>query len=248
MELTGTRRIRAFVDSVQCRAIIARMVSQVPTGNAECRTPSAQLGTPDVDEGRAPNAECRAAGGENPAQESGPRYSAFRLPPEVTEPIEAAAREAGVEVYHAEFSGRELRVQVETATGTSVDTCSSFSRALVPRLDAVNFMHRQYTLEVSSPGIERKLYQPQDYARAIGKHVKVLVRGGWVEGVLEATGPVSITLRTQNAMQSAQGKMQNAKPPEAETAAREIAYAEIREAQVKVPDCELFVRGHAERN
>lgn len=181
-------------------------------------------------------------------QESGPRYSAFRLPPEVAEPIEAAAREAGVDVYHAEFSGRELRIQVETAAGASVETCSNYSRALTPRLDAVNFMHRQYTLEVSTPGIERKLYQPQDYTKAVGKHVKVLIRGGWVEGVLEATGPNGISLRTQDALQNAEGKMQNAEPAEAEMAGREIAYAEIREAHIRVPDSELFARSRAERN
>jgi len=192
--------------------------------------------------------ECRVAEGEDQIQESGPRYSAFRLPPEVAEPIEAAAREAGVDVYHAEFSGRELRIQVETAAGASVETCSNYSRALTPRLDAVNFMHRQYTLEVSTPGIERKLYQPQDYTKAVGKHVKVLIRGGWVEGVLEATGPNGISLRTQDALQNAEGKMQNAEPAEAEMAGREIAYAEIREAHIRVPDSELFARSRAERN
>jgi len=200
------------------------------------------------DEVQTPNAACQTAEGGDVVQESGPRYSAFRLPPEVAEPIEAAAREAGVDVYHAEFSGRELRIQVETAAGASVETCSNYSRALTPRLDAVNFMHRQYTLEVSTPGIERKLYQPQDYTKAVGKHVKVLIRGGWVEGVLEATGPNGISLRTQDALQNAEGKMQNAEPAEAEMAGREIAYAEIREAHIRVPDSELFARSRAERN
>jgi ribosome maturation factor RimP len=200
------------------------------------------------EEMQAPDAECQTAEGEDRVRESGPRYSAFRLPPEVVEPIAEAARETGVEVYHAEFSGRELRVQVECDAGATVDTCSDYSRALSPRLDAVNFMHRQYTLEVSSPGIERRLYRPQDYGRAVGKHVKVLVRGGWVEGVLEAVGPGSITLRTQDAMQNAKGKMQNAASPEAETAGREIAYSEIREAQIRVSDSELFARSRAERN
>lgn len=195
-----------------------------------------------------PNAECRAA---DSAGEFGLRRSELAsaapvgqrgLPPEAVEPIEAAAREAGVEVYHAEFSGRELRVQVETAAGTSVGTCSDFSRALVPRLDAVDFMHRQYTLEVSSPGIERRLYQPQDYTRAAGKHVRVLVRGGWVEGVLEAAGPGSITLLAGRS-QKAEGRSRKSecRTPTCEgEASHEIAYAEIREAHIRVPDSELF--------
>ncbi|MBN2466103.1 hypothetical protein JXD38_10835 [candidate division WOR-3 bacterium] len=200
------------------------------------------------EEMQTPDAECQTAEGEDRVEESSPRYSAFRLPPEVTEPIEAAAREAGVEVYHAEFSGRELRVQVESAAGTSVDTCSSFSRALAPRLDAVNFLHRQYTLEVSSPGIERRLYQPQDFTRAVGKHVKVLVRGGWVEGVLESAGPDTIRLRV-NRSQKAEGrkkKSEDRTPTCDDEAPREVAYAEIREAHVRVPDCELFASGRGQ--
>ncbi len=156
-----------------------------------------------------------------------------QVPPEVLEPIAAAARDTGVEVYHAEVSGRELRVQVETSSGASVRTCSEFSRALTARLDATGFLHRQYTLEVSTPGIERKLYQPQDYVKALHKSVRVLTRDGWVEGRLEATGPNGITIRTESGP---------------EPAAREYAYAEIREARTRVSDSELFARSHAERN
>jgi ribosome maturation factor RimP len=166
----------------------------------------------------------------------------------VAEPIAAAARDAGVEVYHAEFSGRELRVQVESQSGATVQTCSDFSRALTARLDAVGFMHRQYTLEVSTPGIERRLYQPQDYTKALHQNVKVLIRDGWVEGRLEAAGPNGITIRMQAAVQNAKGKMQNAGPPDAETASREVAFSEIREAHLRVTDSELFARSRAERN
>lgn len=156
-----------------------------------------------------------------------------QVPREASEPIAAAARDTDVEVYHAEFSGRELRVQVESPSGATVRTCTDFSRALAARLDAVGFMHRQYTLEVSTPGIERRLYQPQDYAKALHQNVKVLVRDGWVEGRLEAAGANGVTIHTE------------VRP---ESAAREYAYTEIREAQVRVSDSELFARSHAERN
>lgn len=198
------------------------------------------------DEVQTPNAERQAAEEECRAKESTPKFgvgsSKFAFPADVAEPIAAAAREAGVEVYHAEMSGRTLRVQVECAAGATVDTCSDYSRALTSRLDAADFMRRQYTLEVSTPGIERRLYQPQDYTRAVNKHVKVLVRGGWVEGVLEAAGPTGITLRVDGKGQDAKGKMQDTESPDSRPAGREIAYAEIREAQIRVPDCELFAR------
>ena len=193
------------------------------------------------------NDECRVTDGDGRPQAEGIRHSAFRLPPEAVEPIDAAASETGLEVYHAEMSGRELRVQVECSAGATVDTCSDYSRALSSRLDAVNFMHRQYILEVSSPGIERKLYRPEDYAKAVGKRVKVLVRGGWVEGMLEAAGPDGVTLRTEGKSQIADCRLQIA-DSDAGPAKCEVAYTEIREAQIKVSDSELFARSRAERN
>ena len=157
---------------------------------------------------------------------------ASQVPPEVLELIAAAARDTGVEVYHAEISGRELRVQVESQSGASVRACTEFSHALTTRLDAADFLRRQYTLEVSTPGIERRLYQPQDYAKAVNQHVKVLVRDGWVEGLIEAAGPTGIAIRTES------GPV---------PATRELAYADIREAHIRVSDSELFARSHAER-
>ena len=164
---------------------------------------------------------------------------ASQVPPEVLELIAAAARDTGVEVYHAEISGRELRVQVESQSGASVRACTEFSHALTARLDAADFLRRQYTLEVSTPGIERRLYQPQDYAKVVNQHVKVLVRDGWVEGLIEAAGPTGITIKVQT--------------PNAEVrtpdfgVVRELAFADIREAHIRVSDSELFARSHAER-
>jgi ribosome maturation factor RimP len=164
---------------------------------------------------------------------------ASQVPPEVSEPIAAAARDAGVEVYHADLNGRELRVQVESAAGASARACSNFTRALAVRLDEAGFLHGQYAIEVSTPGVERRLYQPGDYVKALNRQVRVLTRDGLHEGRLEAAGPAGITIRTE------------AGPA---PATLEYAYAEIREARIRVSDSELFartapgLRSHAERN
>ena len=164
---------------------------------------------------------------------------ASQVSPEVSEPIAAAARDSGVEVYHAELSGRTLRVQVESAAGASVRACSEFTRALAIRLDAAGFLHGQYELEVSTPGVERSLYRPEDYVKALNRQVRVLTRDGLCEGRLEAAGPAGITIRTESGTAPA---------------TRECAYAEIREARIRVPDSELFARAtpgprsSAERN
>ena len=164
---------------------------------------------------------------------------ASQVPPEVSEPIAAAARDAGVEVYHAEFSGRALRVQVESAAGTSVRTCSDFTRALAVRLDAAGFLHGQYELEVSTPGVERSLYQPDDYVQALNRQIRVRARDGVYVGRLAAAGTTGITIHVE------------AGPA---PATFECAYAEIREARISVSDSELFARtapgprSSAERN
>jgi ribosome maturation factor RimP len=191
---------------------------------------------------RTSNAERQAA---DSAGEFGLRRSAFGLP---TELIAAAARETGVEVYHAEFSGRELRVQIESPSGASVRACSEFSHALTTRLDATDFLRRQYTLEVSTPGIERRLYQPQDYVKAVNQHVRVHARDGVVEGLLEAAGPNGIRLRTERSQKSEtrNQKSECRTPPWENEAPREIAYTEIREARIRVSDSELFARSRAE--
>ena len=208
------------------------MSSQV--SQDEHRGPNAEDQAAESAEGRTPEAsgDC---GARTSKLASAARVGRNGLPPETVEPIATAARDTGVEVYHVEMSGRMLRVQVETAAGASVKTCSDFCRALTARLDDVDFMHRQYTLEVSSPGIERRLYQPQDYTKALNKHVKVLVRGGWVEGLLEAAGPSGITIKVQSP--NAERRTSDSE------LTREIAYSEIREAQIRVPDCELFASG-----
>ena len=156
---------------------------------------------------------------------------ASQVPPDVLELIAAAARDTGVEVYHAEFSGRELRVQVESPSGASVRACSEFSHALTARLDAISFVHRQYTLEVSTPGIERRLYQPQDYVKAVNQHVRLHTREGLFDGMLLAAGPAGVTVRVE------------AGPAPAD---RDFAYGDIREAQIRVSDSELFARSPAE--
>jgi ribosome maturation factor RimP len=156
---------------------------------------------------------------------------ASQVPPDVSEPIAAAARDAGVQVYHAELSGRELRVEVESESGASVRTCSDFSRALSIRLDAMDFLHGQYTIEVSSPGIERRLYEPADFGKAINRRVRLRTRDGLFDGRLVAAGPVGVTVNVETG------------PTPAD---RDFAYAEIREARIRVPDSELFARDSAQ--
>jgi len=54
-----------------------------------------------------------------------------------------------------------------------MDDCATISHALSEKLDEIDFGGNEYTLEVSSPGIDRPLNNQRDYRRFIGKEVQV---------------------------------------------------------------------------
>jgi ribosome maturation factor RimP len=88
---------------------------------------------------------------------------------------------AGLELVDVGF-GREagrrvLRVIVDRDGGVDLDTIADLSERISRRLDLEGFEPGPYSLEVSSPGIERSLKRPRDYERAVGRTVRMRVRG-----------------------------------------------------------------------
>src|SRR5437764_7729620 len=79
----------------------------------------------------------------------------------VNEIAEQAAIDHGVELVHAELAGPEghpiVRVFIDKPGGVTHDDCSHVSTQIGTILDVEDFIHSAYTLEVSSPGIERGL-------------------------------------------------------------------------------------------
>ncbi|MCS7216781.1 MAG: ribosome maturation factor RimP [Candidatus Bipolaricaulaceae bacterium] len=101
------------------------------------------------------------------------------------ERIEAILRRgaelARVELYHWELvrAGRELRlvVYIDRESGVSVEDCARVSQILSDLLDEADPIPSSYVLEVSSPGLDRRLWEPWHYARAVGKKVHLKVQG-----------------------------------------------------------------------
>ena len=93
---------------------------------------------------------------------------------------EQAAIDHGVELVHAEVAGPEghpiVRVFIDKPGGVTHDDCSGVSTQIGTVLDVDDFIHSAYTLEVSSPGIERGLYKPADYERFAGSQAKLKTR------------------------------------------------------------------------
>ena len=99
----------------------------------------------------------------------------------VREIAERAARERGVELVHVELAGGArtpvVRVFIDKPGGVTHDDCSEVSQHVGTVLDVEDFIHAAYTLEVSSPGLERGLYSSQDYERFAGRLAKLKTRG-----------------------------------------------------------------------
>ena len=93
------------------------------------------------------------------------------------ESIEIAVRGCDAELYDIvttkENSTNIFRVYVTAKGGISLDKCAEISRMISPILDIDEPMHGNYTLEVSSPGIERKLKRPQHFIASIGEKIRV---------------------------------------------------------------------------
>ena len=87
--------------------------------------------------------------------------------------VEGAGLELVDVTYRGERGRRVLRVTVDRDEGVDLDTVASISEKLARRLDLEGFGEGSYQLEVSSPGLERPLKTPAQFARAIGARVEV---------------------------------------------------------------------------
>jgi ribosome maturation factor RimP len=92
-----------------------------------------------------------------------------------------AAAERGVELVHVEFAGGArapvVRVFIDKPGGVTHEDCSEVSRHIGTVLDVDDFIPETYTLEVSSPGLERGLYRLEDYERFAGRLARAKTRG-----------------------------------------------------------------------
>lgn len=93
-------------------------------------------------------------------------------------------------VYEKEGSGWYLRYYVDKDGGIDINSCEAFSRAISDVLDEADPIDGSYTLEVSSPGIERQLTRDWHFETLMGQQLLVrLIRP--VEGVRDFIGTLT---------------------------------------------------------
>lgn len=115
---------------------------------------------------------------------------------QIADLAEPVLEELGFRLVRVKLSGRDggtVQIMAERPSGEmSVEDCAAISRRLSPVLDAYDPMPGRYRLEVSSPGIDRPLVRPRDFAIWVGHEAKLelkeLVDGrkrfrGVIEGV-----------------------------------------------------------------
>lgn len=121
-----------------------------------------------------------------------------------TERVQALAEPVcnadAVELVDVELAGGVLRLTVDREGGLDLDAISGLTRRLSRLLDEEDPVPGRYTLEVSSPGLERRLRTPAHFRRAVGEQVSLRTTPGTeagrrLRGTLVAADDAGITLR-----------------------------------------------------
>ncbi len=95
------------------------------------------------------------------------------IDPELGAELAELAAAQGCELLQVEFQAGTLRLILDREGGVRLEDCESVSKLTSALLDVRDFGSGRYTLEVSSPGLDRQLYGPRDFARFTGQRVRV---------------------------------------------------------------------------
>ncbi|HID31990.1 MAG TPA: hypothetical protein EYP24_01255 [bacterium (Candidatus Stahlbacteria)] len=100
---------------------------------------------------------------------------------ELTKRIKTVVESRGLELYDLEVDQKRriIKVYVEGPGGVTINDCYEVAGLLNPIMT-----HEAYRLEVSSPGVERKLRDVDDYRRNIGRMIRVRTKEGKKTGRL----------------------------------------------------------------
>ncbi len=125
----------------------------------------------------------------------------------VWEIVEPYVNELGLQLWDIQFVKEGamwyLRIFIDSENGITVDDCENVSRAIDQPLDIADPIDKSYTLEVSSPGIERELTRPEHFEQFMGADVMVkMIRplpaiGKEFKGILESADKNTCTVKTQ---------------------------------------------------
>lgn len=124
----------------------------------------------------------------------------------ITAIAERAAAREGLEVWNVDVLGagrsRLIRIYIDKPDGVTLDDCELMSQQVGTVLDVEDIVpDNRYHLEVSSPGVERRLFKPEHFARFAGQKARIALREPFEnqrrwEGVLAGVEEGMILLET----------------------------------------------------
>ena len=168
----------------------------------------------------------RQKGSRNPRQaeaNAAQRARNAKVAEQITNELQSIIAESGLYLESVKIGRGGTRTVVKVVVdlpegpgGVDSDSLTDVSRAISKRLDDVDLVEGAYTLEVSTPGAERKLTEARHYSRAIGRLVALRLSSG-----------EAVTAR----IESLDGDIVNARVPEG---SRRIKLADIASARVQV--------------
>jgi len=104
-------------------------------------------------------------------------HEVMRTRAELRKLLEPGVAATGFDLVEVELAGSHhhptLRVYIDSPAGVNVDDCARVSRQLSALLDVEDPLPGHYTLEVSSPGLDRPLVKPKDFMRYVGETIKI---------------------------------------------------------------------------
>jgi ribosome maturation factor RimP len=145
--------------------------------------------------------------------------------------VEPMLEQRDLVLYDIEFDKGRLRVSVDGADGLPVDALTDLTRELSRALDDEDPVPGRYTLEVSSPGLERPLRRPEHFGRAVGDEVTVKTVPGTdgdrrARGTLVEADDDGVVIALADSGESGPAAAPNDDPP-----TRRLGYDEILSAR-----------------
>lgn len=125
---------------------------------------------------------------------------ALRLSEKIAEKLEVYVVDVS---YKKEKDGWFLRLFIDKPNGVGIDDCERFSKAFEEEFDKIDPIEENYCLEVSSPGVERKLTKEREFKYYLGRAVDVKLYEA-IDGMKEFTGSIenyqdkTVTIKTED--------------------------------------------------
>jgi ribosome maturation factor RimP len=124
--------------------------------------------------------------------------------------------------------GNKLEIFVDCDSGLTLDKCQQISRYLESFLDQEGWLGDNYTLEVSSPGLNRPLKLLRQYRKNIGRKLEVTLKDGPVKtGLLKSVSDSAIVL--EETIVTKEGKKKKTT-----TAQTELSFDQVKKAMVVI--------------